>query len=140
MSIIGIDLGSSFADLALLKDGAVKTAKVACDGLAAGEAILTALDRAAVEWGIDPAGVREIRIGSTGAVNMLLTRQGASVGLITNRGFGDTLTLARQNRADLYDPRGAVACAPLPGGAGVHPGDRRATRCEGRRAGADCRR
>lgn len=111
MSIIGIDLGSSFADLALLKDGAVKTAKVACDGLAAGEAILTALDRAAVEWGIDPAGVREIRIGSTGAVNMLLTRQGASVGLITNRGFGDTLTLARQNRADLYDP---VARSPAP--------------------------
>ena len=50
MSIIGIDLGSSFADLALLKDGAVKTAKVACDGLAAGEAILTALDGRSGGW------------------------------------------------------------------------------------------
>src|SRR5690606_18060609 len=48
--------------------------------------------------------IEEIRIGSTGAVNMLLNRQGARVGLITTRGFADTLALARQNRADLYDP------------------------------------
>jgi len=104
MSVIGIDIGSSFVDLAWAGEEAVKTAKVPCGDRAAAGAILHALDQASAQWAVELSKVNEIRIGSTGAVNMLLTRSGARVGLITTRGFHDTLALARQNRADLYDP------------------------------------
>jgi len=104
MSILGIDLGSSFVDLALYRKGTVEAVKVASEGRSASHAILHALDQACGGWGADLPSIREIRIGSTGAVNMLLTRRGARVGLITTQGFGDVLALARQNRADLYDP------------------------------------
>jgi N-methylhydantoinase B len=104
MSKIGIDLGSSYVDLALQHGGRVEALKIKADGRATSDAILHALDQACADWSTDLASVEEIRIGSTGAVNMLLNRQGARVGLITTRGFADTLALARQNRADLYEP------------------------------------
>lgn len=104
MSKIGIDLGSSFVDLALQRGGEVEARKIKAGERATSDAILHALDQACADWSTELASIEEIRIGSTGAVNMLLNRQGARVGLITTRGFGDTLALARQNRADLYDP------------------------------------
>lgn len=104
MSVISIDLGSSFVDLALYQDGVIKTVKVASNGRHGSEAILYALDQSCESWGANLSSINEVRIGSTGAVNMLLTKRGARVGLITTKGFGDTLALGRQNRADLYDP------------------------------------
>lgn len=94
MSKIGIDLGSSFVDLALQRGSEVEARKIKAGGRATSEAILHALDQACVDWSTELASIEEIRIGSTGAVNMLLNRQGARVGLITTRGFADTLALA----------------------------------------------
>lgn len=111
MSVLGIDIGAAFVDLALRHEGRVRTAKLAAGGRTPGDAILAAMDCACAEWGLPVSALREIRLGSTGAVNMLLARSGARVGLITNAGFGDTLALGRQNRADLYDP---VARSPSP--------------------------
>jgi N-methylhydantoinase A/oxoprolinase/acetone carboxylase beta subunit len=41
--------------------------------------------------------------GTTIATNALLERRGASVALVTNRGFADVIEIARQDRPSLYD-------------------------------------
>jgi N-methylhydantoinase A/oxoprolinase/acetone carboxylase beta subunit len=41
--------------------------------------------------------------GTTVATNALLERRGASVALVTNRGFADVIEIARQDRPSLYD-------------------------------------
>ncbi|MBV9411368.1 MAG: hydantoinase/oxoprolinase family protein [Acidimicrobiia bacterium] len=41
--------------------------------------------------------------GTTVATNALLERRGATVALITNRGFADVIEIARQDRPSLYD-------------------------------------
>lgn len=111
MTTLGIDIGAAYVDLALLADGALRTAKVPALGRTADVEIVEAIGQAAREWHIGLSAIDDIRIGSTGAVNLLLTRQGARIGLITTAGFADTLLLARQNRADLYDP---IARSPSP--------------------------
>lgn len=111
MTILSIDIGAAYVDLALLEHGRVRTAKVPTAGRPAEVEILVAIAEATGKWSVDLRAIDEVRIGSTGAVNMLLAQQCARVGLITTAGFADTLALARQNRADLYDP---VARSPSP--------------------------
>lgn len=111
MSILCVDIGAAFVDLALLRGGSIETMKVPVAGRAPGEAILAGIDGACSAWAEPVSALAEIRLGSTGAVNALLARSGARIGLVTNRGFADTLALGRQNRADLYDP---VATSPSP--------------------------
>src|SRR5918912_4258012 len=41
--------------------------------------------------------------GTTVATNALLERRGARVALVTTRGFGDVIEIARQERPSLYD-------------------------------------
>src|SRR5258706_300278 len=50
--------------------------------------------------------------GTTFGTNAVLERKGANVWVITTRGFGDTLDIARTNRTVLYDIR-ALKPAPL---------------------------
>lgn len=111
MTLLSIDIGAAYVDLALLEDGGVRTAKVPTAGRSADAEILAAVSQATGAWSVDLDAISEVRIGSTGAVNMLLAQRCARVGLITTAGFADTLALARQNRADLYDP---VARSPSP--------------------------
>ncbi len=111
MSVLGADIGASTIDLALLVGGSVRAAKIARGEGSVARELAAAIRQHAAQWSFDPASLDEIRIGSTGAVNMLLGRRVARVGLITTEGFADTLQLARQNRADLYDP---VARSPAP--------------------------
>ncbi len=44
----------------------------------------------------------DIRLGTTRGTNALLTRGGATVGLVTTLGFGDCLEIGEQNRPDLF--------------------------------------
>ncbi|WP_417589595.1 hydantoinase B/oxoprolinase family protein [Pararhodobacter oceanensis] len=111
MSILGIDIGAATVDLALARGGGIITAKMPKGAGSAAAEIGAAITQMAQDRAIDPAALDEIRIGSTGAINMLLGRDLARVGLITTEGFADTLPLARQNRADLYQP---VARSPSP--------------------------
>lgn len=49
-----------------------------------------------------PLPALDIRLGTTRGTNALLTRSGATVGLVTTRGFGDCLEIGEQNRPDLF--------------------------------------
>ncbi len=53
--------------------------------------------------GIDPAAVDFLAHGTTVVINAMTERKGVKVGLITTKGFRDTLEIARGNRPDFFN-------------------------------------
>ncbi len=93
---LAIDVGGTFTDLVLTdpRDGRLWISKVP----SAGDPIDSVLSGAAKVCelaGIGREEVASIHFGTTAAVNVLLTRRGATVGLLTTQGFGQILHLAR---------------------------------------------
>ena len=94
-AVLAIDVGGTFTDLVLVaEDGTVTVGKTpttadATDGLILGAQLVA--DRA----GVDLSEVTVLRYGMTAAVNALLTRNGARVGLIVTQGMHQVLHLAR---------------------------------------------
>ena len=93
--IVGVDVGGTFTDLFLLDPvkGAFRTAKVS--SRRGDEAVgflngLTALDSV--------SGMDSIVHGTTVGTNTLLERRGPKIGVITTRGFRDTLEMRRRDR------------------------------------------
>ena len=103
-ALVGVDVGGTFTDVALVHDGRLTTAKVPTtvhdQSRGVMEGIRLALERAKVE----PRDVAHLGHGTTVATNALLERRGARTGFVATRGFGDLLELARQTRPELYRP------------------------------------
>src|SRR3954451_13432132 len=97
-ALVGVDIGGTFTDVALVHGGRLTTAKVSttpadrAQGMREGVAL--ALERA----GLEPAGVTHLAHGTTVATNALLERAGAATALVATAGFEDVLELARQAR------------------------------------------
>jgi len=92
---IGIDIGGTFTDVALIgNSGTVHMSKAPTTPADPTDGVMDALTRAADGIGEPLSNLMEdaqrITHGSTIATNALLTRVGARVGLITTRGFEDT--------------------------------------------------
>ncbi|WP_417682641.1 hydantoinase/oxoprolinase N-terminal domain-containing protein [Roseibium sp.] len=109
MSVLAIDIGSEFVDLAFERDNTLKTMKRPVGSDDPAGAILSAIDDFCLSAGIPVPALSDIRIGSTGAINALLARRIGRIALVTTTGFADTLYLGRQNRRDLYDPIARLA-------------------------------
>ncbi|SEN65624.1 N-methylhydantoinase A [Gemmobacter aquatilis] len=93
---IGVDVGGSFTDFAVLDDdGALTTLKVFSRPDAPGAEITTGLDRLAQDHGIDPAEVRYFTHGTTVGINTVIQRNGPDLALFTTRNFEDVLEIAR---------------------------------------------
>src|SRR3990172_960476 len=96
---VGIDVGGTFTDICVAnQDGKISVYKtLTLPDIGAG--VLEGLKLAAEAERLDVAGflsqVERFGHGSTVAVNALLQRRGVRVGLITTRGFADTLWIAR---------------------------------------------
>ncbi len=98
MTIIGIDTGGTFTDVAAYEpeSGTITVTKVPSNPARPDEAILQALDTLDL-----PADLVERLVhGTTVATNALLERRGARLALITNEGFRDTLEIGRTRRAE----------------------------------------
>jgi N-methylhydantoinase A len=99
---IGADIGGTFTDLVFLAaDGSLATSKALSTpedfGRAVVEGIVRYLDR-------DPDNaVAEIRHATTVATNAILEKRGATVGLLTTKGFRDVLEIRRVRLPVLYD-------------------------------------
>ncbi|HEX6559747.1 MAG TPA: hydantoinase/oxoprolinase family protein [Longimicrobiales bacterium] len=96
MSIVAVDTGGTFTDVVYLRDGALRVLKVPSTPDDPARAVIA---------GLSAAGLGELDLlthGSTVATNALLERRGATVALITNRGFEDVIEIGRQNRPHLY--------------------------------------
>lgn len=97
--IVGVDVGGTFTDLFLLDSskGTFRTAKV--PSRRGDEAVgflngLNALGGA--------AGMDSIVHGTTVGTNTLLERRGPKIGVITTRGFRDTLEMRRRDRRQTW--------------------------------------
>ncbi len=92
---IGIDVGGTFTDFVVEENGEIHIYKVATTPDDQSQAIVAALRALGVS-------AAQIVHGMTVATNALLERKGARTALLTTHGFGDLLTIGRQNRPSLY--------------------------------------
>ena len=95
-TITGIDVGGTFTDFAILRDGALTVHKLPSTPADPSKSIIQGIE----ELGV---GASSFVHGSTVATNALLERRGARTALVTTMGFEDVLEIGRQSRSDLYD-------------------------------------
>lgn len=103
---VGVDVGGTFTDLALIDAaGAVRavgklltTPADPADAIVDGT--LQLLERARVAL----ADVEQIVHGTTRVANAIIERKGAPTALLTTEGFRDVLEIGRELRYDIYDP------------------------------------
>lgn len=92
---VGVEIGGTFTDLVWRKaDGTVTTGKVASRPDAIHQAVLDAISTT----GIDLKDIQEFAHGSTVATNTLLTRRGATTGLLVTEGFRDVVEIGTHDR------------------------------------------
>jgi N-methylhydantoinase A len=101
---IGVDIGGTFTDVVLAADdGRVATRKVPSTPDDYGRAIVEAVSGLIEERALAGDGAREVIHGTTVATNAILERKGARTGLLTTRGFRDTLEIGRLRYPRMYD-------------------------------------
>jgi N-methylhydantoinase A len=114
---IGVDIGGTFTDVVVqTEDGNLRSWKVSSTPPQFADGVLNGIALAASEMGMSEeellSSVRHFVHGTTVTTNVVLTRTGSRVGLLTTRGFGDTYRLARQYRGNQQDP--ALVSHPVP--------------------------
>ena len=97
-SIVGIDVGGTFTDIAILENGRLTVHKLPSTPADPSQGIT----RGVGETGVSIPDADFIH-GSTVATNALLEGKGGRTALVTTLGFEDVLEIGRQNRADIYD-------------------------------------
>jgi N-methylhydantoinase A/oxoprolinase/acetone carboxylase beta subunit len=102
---LGIDVGGTFTDLALVDDatGHITTEKVLTTPSDPWLGIRDGV-QALLAKGFDPDQIEIVIHGTTLIINALIERRGARVGLLTTIGFRDVLAFGREFRYDIYDP------------------------------------
>ncbi len=101
---LGVDIGGTFTDLVLADDaGHTLTRKVPTTPGDHSAAILDALDGIVAELGARASALGAVVHGTTIATNTIVELRGAPTGLLTTRGFRDTLEIGRLRYPRLYD-------------------------------------
>ncbi|HBH36572.1 MAG TPA: hydantoinase [Gammaproteobacteria bacterium] len=96
--LLGVDTGGTFTDFVLFDGESMRMHKVLSTPYAPEEAILQGIR----EMGLEQQSFRMVH-GSTVATNAALEGKGVATLYISNRGFGDLLTIGRQARSELYN-------------------------------------
>ncbi len=94
--VVGIDVGGTFTDVAILRDGQLRSFKTPSTDPQS-EAVLTATGSLNSGEGFS------FLHGTTVATNALLEETGARVALVTTAGYEDLVEIARQKRTSLYE-------------------------------------
>ena len=102
---VGVDVGGTFTDFVLVDEARdlVFTGKQLTTSSDPGIAICEGVERIAREAGLELRAIDGIVHGTTLVANTIIERTGATVGLITTRGFRDVLEVGTEMRYDLYD-------------------------------------
>ena len=102
---IGIDIGGTFTDVALVEEatGRIAMAKLLTTPHDFGQAVIDGIRQALDTNRIDPSDVSLLSHATTVVTNALLENKGARAGFVATRGMRDLLELRRSSRADLYD-------------------------------------
>ncbi|MGV0714943.1 hydantoinase/oxoprolinase family protein [Mycolicibacterium sp. XJ662] len=101
---IGIDTGGTFTDLVLAEG---ENVRIGTKSLTTYDDLANGLLRTVEKAGPGDAPVEQIVHGTTVALNAILTRRGADIGMVTTHGYRDLLDMARGWRPfeAMVDPR-----------------------------------
>ena len=100
---LAVDIGGTFTDVAVERDGACHTGKVLTTPDDPVRGVLDGARLALARAGLAPGDVGAVIHGTTLATNALIERRGATVGAIVTAGFRDILEIACERRYDQYD-------------------------------------
>lgn len=100
---VAIDIGGGFTDLVAVDEatGEMRWSKGQTTPGDLTEGIVGVFRTS----GVEPSSCTELLHGQTLVINSIVQRRGATVGLITTRGFRDVLELQRSNRRDIFNLR-----------------------------------
>ncbi|MEM7423799.1 MAG: hydantoinase/oxoprolinase family protein [Pseudomonadota bacterium] len=95
--MLGVDVGGTFTDLLLIDEasGTTFTAKVPSTPSDSSIGVLNGIEKICGNAGIDSNAIGQVMHGTTVATNTVLTGSGARVGLVTTKGYKQTLQIAR---------------------------------------------
>jgi N-methylhydantoinase A len=101
---IGVDIGGTFTDFAVLDNGTLRVHKRLSTPADPSESMLAGLRELT---GGDLLRLKSVAHGTTVATNAILERKGARTALLVTAGFRDILAIGRQDRPKLYalEPR-----------------------------------
>ncbi|MCW5772784.1 MAG: hydantoinase/oxoprolinase family protein [Rhodospirillaceae bacterium] len=100
---VGIDIGGTFTDIALLgDDGTMRNCKVLTTPDDFGRAIATGLAALMATHGIAADAIARVVHATTVATNAILENKGARTGLVTTKGFRDVLEMRRLRIPEMY--------------------------------------
>ena len=102
--LLGVDVGGTFTDAALLDSDRLHTAKVPSTPDDQSRGVISSVEEVLRRAGAEPAQVEAFTHGMTVGTNALLEERGARTALIATRGFADVLEIGRQDRPSLYHP------------------------------------
>ena len=100
---LGADIGGTFTDIALERDGRIFSTKVLTNYTAPEQAILDGIAVVLADAGLSPADLDLVIHGTTLATNALIERRGAKTALVTTEGFRDVIEMRTESRFDQYD-------------------------------------
>lgn len=111
---LGIDIGGTFTDLSLIDEDTHEafSHKVQSTPKSPSQAVARGIAEIVGRVGSKASEISSFVHGTTIALNALLERRGAVVGLFVTRGTRDILELGRLRKPDLFNLR-AVAAPPL---------------------------
>ena len=94
---LGVDVGGTFTDLLLIDEasGVTHRAKTPSTPADPSVGVLDGVDKVCEVAGISPSDLGHVLHGTTVATNAVLEKKGAKVGLLTTRGYGQVLQVAR---------------------------------------------
>ncbi|MDP0927983.1 hydantoinase B/oxoprolinase family protein [Paracoccus onubensis] len=101
----GIDIGGTFTDFILFDEAqaAIRLHKHLTTAHDPSQGALKGLSELIESASISVADLAEIVHGTTLVTNAVIERKGASVGMITTKGFRDILEIGTEQRYDIYD-------------------------------------
>ncbi|WP_394198256.1 hydantoinase/oxoprolinase family protein [Litoreibacter albidus] len=100
---LGVDIGGTFTDVVLEKDGVPFSIKVLTTYAAPENAIIDGMHQVCAKAGVTPSQIDQIIHGTTLATNALIERRGAKTALITTEGFRDVIEMRTESRFEQYD-------------------------------------
>ncbi|MEP6064971.1 MAG: hydantoinase/oxoprolinase family protein [Paracoccaceae bacterium] len=100
---LGVDIGGTFTDVVLEKDGVPFSIKVLTTYAAPENAIIDGMHQVCAKANVTPSQIDQIIHGTTLATNALIERRGAKTALITTEGFRDVIEMRTESRFEQYD-------------------------------------
>lgn len=100
---VAVDVGGTFTDIVMLRNGAQFSAKILTSAAAPERAVIAGISDVLEQAAIGFGDIDLLILGTTLATNALIERKGARTALITSAGFRDLVEIGQEDRFAQYD-------------------------------------